>query len=138
MCPAGSPGSWTTFSAVPVLPAIGIGKLAEDAVRRPERRVRPPSRGRRGRPRSAAGSTPTGLRRVGSEAPLDDGRLPVRCGGLDVRDDVRRDELAAVRDHRVEARHLQRRHLQVLLADRELDRVARLPERSICQSSVLP
>ena len=27
MCPAGYPGSWTTFSAVPVLPAIGIGKL---------------------------------------------------------------------------------------------------------------
>ena len=44
------------------------------------------------------------------------------------RDDVRRDEPAAVRDQRVEARHLERRDGDVLLADRELDRVARLPE----------
>ena len=41
---------------------------------------------------------------------------------------MRRDQLAAVCDQRVEARHLQRRHEQVLLADRELDRVARLPQ----------
>mgnify|MGYP003300395571 CR=1 FL=1 len=47
---------------------------------------------------------------------------------IDVEQQVWGDELAAVRDHRVEARHLQRRHEQVLLADRELDRVARLPE----------
>ena len=47
---------------------------------------------------------------------------------LDIEEDVRRDELAAVRDQRVEARHLQRRDEQVALADRELNRVSRLPE----------
>ena len=47
---------------------------------------------------------------------------------LDPEQHVRRHELAAVRDQRVEARHLQRRHEQVLLTDRELDGVARLPE----------
>ena len=36
--------------------------------------------------------------------------LPVGARLLDAGDDVRRHELAAVRDHRVEARHLQRRH----------------------------
>src|SRR6478609_294913 len=41
---------------------------------------------------------------------------------------MRRDELAAVREQGVEARHLERRHEQVSLADRELDRVSRLPE----------
>src|ERR671923_2526858 len=41
---------------------------------------------------------------------------------------MRRDEPPAVGDERVEARHLQRRHQQVLLPDRELNRVARLPE----------
>src|SRR5207237_7408350 len=39
-----------------------------------------------------------------------------------------RRDLAAVRDQRVEARQLERGHEQVLLADRELDGVARLPE----------
>ena len=67
-------------------------------------------------------------RRVGREAAQDDratGRAT--AGRLDLRHDVRRHELAAVGDHRVEARHLERRHRDVLLADRELDRVARVP-----------
>ena len=51
-----------------------------------------------------------------------------RAALLDRRDEMRRDELAAVREERVEARHLQRRGEHVLLADRELDRVTRLPE----------
>ena len=41
---------------------------------------------------------------------------------------MRRHELAAVRDQRVEARHLQGRHGQVALADCELHRVAGLPD----------
>src|SRR6266542_6652789 len=57
----------------------------------------------------------------------------MRCGAaggglLDVEEQVRRHELPAVSDQRVEARHLQRRDQQILLADRELDRVTRLPE----------
>jgi hypothetical protein len=47
---------------------------------------------------------------------------------LDIHQQVGRHEPAAVREQRVEARHLQRRRQQVALADRELDRVARLPE----------
>ena len=67
------------------------------------------------------------LRRVGRELLQHDRRLPLAPGCLAAANDVRRHELAAVRDHRVEARHLQRRHGHVLLADRELDRVARVP-----------
>src|SRR6266542_6595500 len=57
----------------------------------------------------------------------------MRCGAaggglLDVEEQVRSHELPTVRDQRVEARHLQRRDQQILLADRELDRVTRLPE----------
>ena len=63
-----------------------------------------------------------GLGRVGRVPAEDDRCLAVRGGRLDLRDDVRRHELAAVRDHRVEARHLERRHRDVLLPDRELDR----------------
>ena len=72
---------------------------------------------------SAAGSTPTacGAGRAGTGT-----RRAVRA--LDVHQHVRRHELAAVREQRVEARHLHRRHGEVALADRELDRVARLPE----------
>ena len=70
----------------------------------------------------------TGIaRRVGRELLQGDGLLAVRARLLDTRDDVRGHELASVRDHRVEARHLQRRHSDVFLADRELNRVARVP-----------
>ena len=41
---------------------------------------------------------------------------------------MRRHELAAVRHERVETRHLQGRHLDVLLPDRELNRVPGLPQ----------
>src|SRR3954470_11796401 len=55
-----------------------------------------------------------------------------RDGGLvrvlDVEQDVRLYELATVCDRRVEARHLERGHGEVSLPDRELDRVARLPQ----------
>ena len=47
------------------------------------------------------------------------------CSTFD--DQMRRDDVAAVREHRVERRHLERGHEQVLLPDRELDRVARVP-----------
>ena len=47
---------------------------------------------------------------------------------LDIFHEVRLDELAAVRKQRVEAGHLQRRDEEILLADRELDRVTRLPK----------
>ena len=61
--------------------------------------------------------------------PLQHDRRPAGDPGLlDARDEVRRHEPAPVLEQRIETRHLQRRHQQVLLADRELDRVARLPE----------
>ena len=57
------------------------------------------------------------------------GRAAGMAGALGLDRDPRRHELAAVRDQRVEARHLQRRDEQVLLPDRELDRVARASRR---------
>ena len=67
-------------------------------------------------------------RRLRAEALQDARRLRVARRLLDVGGDVRRHELAAVREHRVEARHLERRHQQIALADRQLDRVAGLPD----------
>ena len=84
-------------------------------------------RARRGRPASAAGSTPASRGGSGGNCCSVTGCCPVRARLLDAGDDVRRHELAAVRDHRVEAGHLQRRHRDVLLPDRELDRVTRVP-----------
>ena len=117
-----SPGS-TAFSAVPVLPAIVHREVAEHGRGRAERRVR-----------RLEQTLPDDLERAGSDVDLlRRGRGGMRRGAagdglLDVEEQVRRHELAAVRDQRVEARHLQRRDEQVLLSDRELDRVARLPE----------
>ena len=65
------------------------------------------------------------LRRV---RPENDGRLARGGGLLDRLDDVRLDELAAVGEHRVEARHLERRDEHVALADAELHGVARRPD----------
>ena len=62
------------------------------------------------RSRSTCGGPPRSLGGSTSSA---------RCGVTSV---------AAVGDHRVEARHLQRRHEQVALADRELHLVAGLPD----------
>ena len=86
---------------------------------------------RRGRPAprwSAAGSTPLGVGGCVASSRRTCGAFGSLVGCSTSCGDVRRHELAAVRDHRVEARHLQRRHLEVALADRELDRVARLPD----------
>src|SRR6185437_11963511 len=67
-------------------------------------------------------------RRRGCEAVQDTaGGLPV-ADLFDIGGDVRLHEPAAVCDQGVEARHLERRHEQVLLPDRELNRVARLPQ----------
>ena len=61
------------------------------------------------------------------EVPKHDGLVVVRLL-LDVDGHMRSDELAAVRDHRVDARELERCQLQVLLTDGKLNRVARLPQ----------
>ena len=69
------------------------------------------------------------LRMRGHQAAQDRRRALGAVGGLlDVHPEVRGDEPAAVRDHRVEAGELERRHEQVLLADGELHGVAGLPE----------
>src|SRR5579871_628681 len=99
------------------------GEVAEHAVRRPERHVRPPVEPLLHDMEVRLVESRDRARRGGGRG--RDERL-VRV--LDVEEDVRLHELAAVRDRRVEARHLQRRHREVSLADRELDRVARLPE----------
>ena len=112
-----SRGAGTTFSAVPVFPEIGTGVARRRRPRRCPRGVRRgvhPVTHRRERAGIDAGRA----RRRGSEAPQHDPRRALGAGLLDVRDEVRRDDLPAVREHRVERRHLQRRDEQVLLADR--------------------
>src|SRR6266550_4080859 len=93
------------FSAVPVLPAIGTGKVPKTAVEVP---LGP----------WVACSRPwrTTSRYRGSS-------LTIGAGG-----EVRLHQPAAVCDQRIEARHLERRHQQVLLTDRKLDRISRFPE----------
>ena len=81
--------------------------------------------------RSAVPSTLICARRLRREGAERDRGGVVRPELLDRRDDVRRDELAAVRDRGVEARHLQRRDGDVLLADRELDQSPGFQARSI-------
>src|SRR4051812_45968089 len=102
------------------------GEVAEDAGGRSDRRVRrllePPLH-----PAERDWVEARRLRRLRAEAPPDDRGLTARAGELHVVGDVRGHELAAVRDQRVEARHLQRRDEDLPLADRHLDRVAGLP-----------
>src|SRR5688572_20893019 len=60
--------------------------------------------------------------------PQNDGRLALAARLLNGLDHVRLDELAAVRDHRVEARQLEGGDEDVALADGELDGVAARPD----------
>ena len=114
---------------------LGRASLAGDRDREAaEDRARRPVRGVRGVVERALDHLDR--RRVGAAVGrrrrlkrLDDRRRRVLAAGLlDGGHHVRSHELAAVRDEREETRHLQRRDGDVLLADRQLDRVTRLPE----------